>query len=65
MSTVYQSEPGSSGRKEKFLMGLQMIFATITLTELLIIFFASGVVSARLLTVHNTNINHASVAEAD
>ena len=38
MSTVYQSEPGSSGRKEKFLMGLQMIFATITLTELLIIF---------------------------
>ena len=64
MSTVYQSEPGSSGRKEKLLMGLQMIFATITLTELLII-FASGVVSARLLTVHNTNINHASVAEAD
>ena len=40
-----------------------MIFATITLTKLL--FFASGVFYRLLPNKHNTNINHASVAEAD
>ena len=35
MSTVYHSEPGASGRKEKFLtFFLQTTFATAALTEL-------------------------------